>query len=62
MTSSERTSGTAAGVAEGNGRRVDPILATQPFADRSTSAWIDLEPRRGEKPLDPALLVVEFKT
>jgi len=40
------------GVAEGKGWRVDHILATQPIADRSTGAWIDLAPRQAEKPSD----------
>ena len=48
------------GVAEGKGWRVDHILATQPLAERSTSAWIDLAPRRGEKPSDHAPMVVKI--
>ncbi len=48
------------GVAEGKGWRVDHILATQSLADRSTKAWIDLEPRQGEKPSDHTPMLVEF--
>jgi len=49
------------GVAEGKGWRVDHILATRPLADRSTRAWIDLEPRLGDKPSDHAPMVVEIQ-
>jgi len=48
------------GVAEGKGWRVDHILATKPLADRSTAAWIDLEPRLGEKPSDHTPMVAEM--
>ncbi len=49
------------GVAEGKGWRVDHILATKPLADRSIRAWIDLEPRRGDKPSDHTPMLVEIK-
>jgi len=49
------------GVAEGKGWRVDHILATKPLAERSTRAWIDLEPRQGDKPSDHAPMLVEIK-
>ena len=49
------------GVVEGKGWRVDHILATKPLADRSTAAWIDLEPRQGERPSDHTPMVVEFE-
>jgi len=45
----------------GLGWRVDHILATPPLAARSTGAWIDLEPRRAEKPSDHTVLVAEFE-
>ncbi|MFC2077890.1 exodeoxyribonuclease III [Candidatus Bipolaricaulota bacterium] len=48
------------GVAEGKGWRIDHILATKPLADRSVTTWIDLEPRRGERPSDHTPLLVEF--
>ncbi len=48
------------GIAAGKGWRVDHILATKPLAERSTNAWIDLEPRRGDKPSDHAPMVVEL--
>jgi len=44
----------------GLGWRVDHILATAPLAARSTGAWIDLAPRRAEKPSDHTVLVAEF--
>ena len=34
----------------GLGWRVDHIWATEPLAHKSTSAWIDVEARRGERP------------
>jgi len=49
------------GVAEGKGWRVDHIHATKPLADRSTNAWIDLEPRLADKPSDHAPLMVELE-
>lgn len=49
------------GVAEGKGWRIDHILATKSLADRSTSTWIDLEPRRGERPSDHAPLLAKFE-
>ena len=52
---------TVNGVANGRGWRVDHALATQPLAERSTGAWIDVEPRQGEKPSDHAPMVVEFQ-
>ena len=48
------------GVTEGKGWRVDHILTTRPLADRSVKSWIDLEPRRGERPSDHTPLLAEF--
>jgi exodeoxyribonuclease-3 len=42
------------------GWRIDHILATPVLAARSTSAWIDLEPRLLEKPSDHTFVVAEF--
>lgn len=42
------------------GWRIDHILATPVLAARSTSAWIDLEPRLMEKPSDHTFVVAEF--
>ena len=42
------------------GWRVDHIWATEPLARRSTAAWVDLEPRRADKPSDHTVLVAEF--
>lgn len=49
------------GIAEGKGWRVDHIHATCPLSDRSMNAWIDLEPRRGERPSDHAPMLAEFR-
>ena len=43
------------------GWRVDHILATLGLARLSTGSWIDLEPRRKEKPSDHTFVVAEFK-
>jgi exodeoxyribonuclease-3 len=42
------------------GWRIDYILATPPLAAKSLRAWIDTEPRTGEKPSDHTFLVAEF--
>lgn len=44
----------------GKGWRIDHIHATQSLAERSVSAWIDLGPRRAEKPSDHTPLLVAF--
>ncbi len=44
----------------GLGWRVDHILTTRPLADTSLGAFIDLEPRRAEKPSDHTVMVAEF--
>lgn len=44
----------------GIGWRVDHILATAPLAAKCTGAYIDLEPRRMERPSDHVPLVAEF--
>jgi exodeoxyribonuclease-3 len=50
------------GAAErGLGWRVDHILATPPLADNSIDAFIDMEPRRVQKPSDHTVMVAEFK-
>lgn len=45
---------------KGHGWRVDHIMATKPLARLSTRCWIDLAPRRAEKPSDHAPLLAEF--
>jgi exodeoxyribonuclease-3 len=42
------------------GWRVDHIWATRPLAEKSTRAWIDMEPRRGERPSDHTIVAAEF--
>jgi len=44
----------------GLGWRVDHIWATEPLAQRSTRAWIDVEARQAERPSDHTFLVAEF--
>ncbi len=48
------------GVERGLGWRVDHLWATAPAAEKSLRAWIDLEPRRQEKPSDHTFLAAEF--
>jgi len=43
------------------GLRIDHIWATQPLAERCTRAWIDVEPRKLEKPSDHAPVAAEFR-
>ena len=44
----------------GLGWRVDHIWATAPLAEKSTGSWIDVEPRKAERPSDHTFLVAEF--
>lgn len=44
----------------GLGWRVDHIWATEPLAQKSTRAWIDVEARQEERPSDHTFLVAEF--
>ena len=48
-------------IGKGTGWRVDHIYATKPLANKSTAAYIDLEPRRAEKPSDHTFVVAEFE-
>jgi exonuclease III len=43
------------------GWRVDHIWATEPMARRSQRAWIDLEPRKSERPSDHTPILAEFE-
>jgi exodeoxyribonuclease-3 len=47
-------------VDQGLGWRVDHILATPPLAAKSSDCFIDLAPRRAEKPSDHTFLAVDF--
>jgi exodeoxyribonuclease-3 len=47
-------------IERGVGWRVDHIWATPVLAEQSTDAWIDIEPRREERPSDHTFLVAEF--
>ena len=42
------------------GWRLDHVMATRPMAKKSTACYIDVEPRRAEKPSDHTFLVAEF--
>jgi exodeoxyribonuclease-3 len=42
------------------GWRVDHVWATEPLAERSVDAWIDLDPRRAERPSDHTPTVAAF--
>jgi exodeoxyribonuclease-3 len=48
-------------IEQGTGWRVDHIFATRPLAERSIDAWIDLEPRRMERPSDHTVLAADFR-
>jgi exodeoxyribonuclease-3 len=47
-------------IERGVGWRVDHIWATQPLAEKSTAAWIDVDARRVERPSDHTFLIAEF--
>jgi exodeoxyribonuclease-3 len=42
------------------GLRIDLILASKAMADRCTASYVDIEPRRQERPSDHAPVVAEF--
>ena len=44
----------------GLGWRVDHIWATEGLADKSTRAWVDIEPRLAKKPSDHTFVLAEF--
>ena len=44
----------------GMGLRIDLVLASHAMAERCTSAYIDVEPRRQERPSDHTPVVAEF--
>jgi len=48
-------------LARGLGWRVDHIWATESMAQRSAKAWIDVEPRRAERPSDHTPILAEFR-
>lgn len=43
-----------------NGLRIDHMLATPPLAERCTSAFVDRDQRKGEKPSDHAPVLADF--
>jgi exodeoxyribonuclease-3 len=44
----------------GMGWRVDHIWATKALAEKSTSAWIDVDARRADRPSDHTFLTAEL--
>jgi exodeoxyribonuclease-3 len=47
-------------IKRGLGWRIDHIWATACLVEKSKSAWIDMEPRRWDKPSDHTFIVAEF--
>jgi exodeoxyribonuclease-3 len=43
------------------GLRIDHVWISDPLVARSTRTWIDIEPRKWEKPSDHAPVIAEFK-
>ena len=43
------------------GLRIDHIWVSPPLAEKCTRCWIDIEPRKGERPSDHTPVVAEFK-
>lgn len=50
----------AAGFRRNRGLRIDLVLASQPLAGNCRRAWVDIEPRRNERPSDHAPAVAAF--
>jgi exodeoxyribonuclease-3 len=44
------------------GLRIDLVLASKAMADRCAASYVDIEPRRQERPSDHAPVVAEFST
>ena len=49
-------------IKRGLGWRIDHIWATACLAEKSKSAWIDVEPRHWKKPSDHTFLLAEFQS
>lgn len=52
----------AAGFRKNRGLRIDLILASQFMAERCKGSWVDMEPRKLERPSDHAPVVAEFRS
>ena len=48
-------------LARGMGWRVDHIWATEPMARNSKRSWIDVEPRKSQRPSDHTPILAEFE-
>jgi exodeoxyribonuclease-3 len=48
------------GFGKNRGMRIDQIWLSRPLAERCTRAWIDVEPRKLEKPSDHTPVLCEF--
>jgi exodeoxyribonuclease-3 len=42
------------------GLRIDHVWITEPLVSRSVRTWIDVEPRKWERPSDHAPVIAEF--
>ncbi len=51
----------AAGFRRNRGLRIDLVLCSEPLRESCQRAWIDIEPRRAERPSDHAPVVAEFR-
>lgn len=47
-------------IAKGLGWRIDLMMATATLAERCRDCWIDLEPRRAERPSDHTVVAADF--
>lgn len=50
----------AAGFRRNHGLRIDLVLATRPLTGSCRRSWVDIEPRRNERPSDHAPALAEF--
>lgn len=50
----------AGGFRRNHGLRIDLVLATRPLAGSCRRSWVDIEPRRNERPSDHAPALTEF--
>ena len=44
-----------------HGWRIDHVWATEPLAAKSTACWVDVGPRRAERPSDHTFVMAEFE-
>jgi len=51
----------AAGFRRGLGLRIDLLLCSEALRERCTTSYVDVEPRRAERPSDHAPVVIEWR-